>query len=73
MEKLEKLDHQDNSMLLIEKPSMNQTMGENVVKTKIINITENALDLHELKNNNSNNSDNDSHKVEEHKILVINE
>jgi hypothetical protein len=71
MEKLEKVDHQDNSILLVEKPLMNHATSESAVKTKIINIPENVLDLNELKNNN--NSDNDNHNVDDHKVLVTNE
>lgn len=73
MEKLEKVDHQDNSMLLIEKSLMNHATSESAAKTKIINIPEDVLDLKELKNNNNSNSDSDNHKVDEHKVLVTDE
>lgn len=74
MEKNEKVDHQDNTILLTEKPLMNHATSESAVKAKIINIPEDVLDLNELKNNNnSNNSDNDNHKVDEHKVLVTDE
>lgn len=66
MEKLEKVDHQDNSVLLTEKPLMNNITIESSTKTKIINIPEDALDLDDIKNK-------DNHKEDEFKILVTNE
>lgn len=59
---------------MVEKPLMNHATSESAIKSKIITIPEDALDLNELtNNNNSNNSDNDNHKVDEHKVLVSNE